>query len=187
MSREASGLIIFSLDSLIAPGESGKYHDWQLLPDRDAALRALAEVGWVIGVVSNQDAIADGLATSGDYLYKIEQLERLLGIPLDSRVCYYKPNAALPEYGNSDGCLRRLPCGEMLVELMLAHPDEARRGVLLVGSDDDRPAAEATGIDFMLAAEFFILLNILSLSVKEDRADNLYTTASLGIDEETYS
>lgn len=157
------GLIIFTLSVLITPGETGKYHDWQLLAGRRAALRAMTEIGWVVGVVSNQDEVADGYATNRDYLYRMDQTQRLLDVPLDARVCYHRTDARLPDFRDQGGVLRRLPGEAMLTELMLAHPDEARRGVLFVAEPEYAPAAEAAGVDFMHADQFFAMLEKLWL------------------------
>lgn len=151
------GLIIFTPAALIAEGS--RYHDWHTLSHRRIVLQALGAVGWIIGLVSNQDEIADGKATNSDYEYKLNLLETHLGVRLDARVCYHKPDAALPEYRDEGGCLRRLPQPAMLLELMSAHPDETRRGVLLVGDAKDEQAVRAAGIDFLLADEFFNSFN----------------------------
>jgi phosphoglycolate phosphatase-like HAD superfamily hydrolase len=111
----------------------------------------------VIGVVSNQDGMPLGHITDGDFRHKIERLQYLLGEPLDARVCYAHPDGVAEEFHSYEALRRRrLPSGAMLIELMLAHPAEMRRGTLFVGATaDDAATALYAGVDFMTVRAIF--------------------------------
>ncbi len=72
----------------------------ELLPGAVGLLRAFAEAGWALVVVTNQSGIAQGIVTEADYLAVRARLDALLaeqGVRLDlSKHCPHHPEVSGP-------------------------------------------------------------------------------------------
>lgn len=128
-----------------------------LLPGVAEKVAALSEPGITFGLVTNQGGVAFGHQTP-------EQVRRKLGVLLAElnffggrthtvHVCFEHPQGTLPEWKKD--AYRRKPSPGMIYDAMREHR-VSRRDTYYVGDmDADRDAAEAAGIDFTWAKDFF--------------------------------
>jgi D-glycero-D-manno-heptose 1,7-bisphosphate phosphatase len=153
-------LYLFDLDgTLITPymdRPDKDYHNWQVLPCRDARLSALRAAGHSVGVVTNQAGVAFGYVSERDWLRKCEQVNRAFSLkPGEMAYCLAHPKATEQRWRDPRDCIRRKPSPKMIEELM-THFHATRDDTLFVGDmESDRQAASAAGVEYMDAQEFF--------------------------------
>lgn len=134
-----------------------------LLPNRYNVLKRAAEHGDSFAIVTNQAGVAWGYHTQAEVYRRIgHTLERLCffwGRPFSVHVAFMHPRATVTGFKGDDG---RKPAPTMLNEAMLVHGIDPTGlsvnpgPVVMVGDrDEDREAAEAAGIDFTHAEDFF--------------------------------
>jgi HAD superfamily hydrolase (TIGR01662 family) len=158
-------LVIFDKDGTLfgvpdpaANRPANRPEEQVLLPRRAAKIRALRKQGVKIAMASNQGGVAWGFITysqavclMADAAAKIGGVDGYRFCPHDARAAG-KPNAR-PQYAIPCGC--RKPAPGMLNDLMTSlrvTPDET---VFVGDRDEDRLAAQAAGVRFIEADEFF--------------------------------
>jgi D-glycero-D-manno-heptose 1,7-bisphosphate phosphatase len=124
-----------------------KVEDVRLLPGVAAALRLLADAGFVLVCVSNQPAAAKGRATVEELLSVHECVLALLareGARLDaSYLCLHHPDGVVPEFSGSCPC--RKPAPGMLFDAADALGLELDASWMFGDTDTDVGAGAAAG------------------------------------------
>ena len=150
-------LIIFDVDGTLVETKSGATFrktadDWQWLPGRLAKIAMLHLQGIKLAIASNQGGVAFG------YLDPLEIRHELMVMANEGHIsyvemCFSHPEASRPGY--RDESPRRKPGPGMLNEIIDAS-GEAKQDTLMVGDrPEDEQAAQAAGVAFMWANEFF--------------------------------
>jgi D-glycero-D-manno-heptose 1,7-bisphosphate phosphatase len=162
-------LYMFDMDDTLISGymnnPNKEYDIWEVLPGRRAMLNRLFMRGDVIVIITNQAGVAFGYVTHEQATEKLNTVLRRLGIarvrsngdtqPPQVYCCLYHPDAP-PPWNATERAARRKPSGAMLIEAMNDYPDDAARGVLMVGDrEEDLQAAKAAGVPFQWAHMFF--------------------------------
>ena len=129
-----------------------------LLPSRRKYIEGLATIeGERFAIVTNQGGVAWGYANEPDCRLRIARgialLDFFYGAPLSVHVCYAHPKATMPAYRH--GHERRKPSPAMLEEAIKAHGGLIDHIRFVGDRPEDEQAAEAAGIDFIWAEEFF--------------------------------
>lgn len=162
-------LYLFDMDGTLItnymenPGR--EYGVWEVLPRRKAKLDELRMRGDAICIVTNQRGVAFGYVAEADADAKIDDVARRLGFysprssgdppPRTVFACYYHEQGQ-GEWADPVLAAQAKPSPAMLIEAMRAHPEQAARGVLMVGDrDEDYEAARAAGVPFQWAHIFF--------------------------------
>jgi D-glycero-D-manno-heptose 1,7-bisphosphate phosphatase len=144
-------LYIFDKDgTLVGKGAwpaSGERAEQPLLPGVERRLANLRKDGHRLAIASNQGGVAWGFITLADADFLVKACADKIGAdayafcPHDDR--------------KGTRCECRKPRPGMLLQIM-AQLDAAPDDVVMVGDDDvDRQAADAAGVRFVLAEEFF--------------------------------
>lgn len=139
------------------------YSEPVLLPGVYDHLRLLAKEGDRFAIVTNQGGVAWGFHTQAECYRRISSTVGLLagfwGRPFSIHVAFMHPRATVPAFKGDDG---RKPAPTLLRAALRAHghngtpPDEPPFECLMVGDrDEDREAAEAAGVSFTHAGDFF--------------------------------
>lgn len=110
------------------------------------------------GLVTNQGGVAFGYQSTGQVYRKIGQViaafDGFFGTPVSVHVCFEHPKAKIERWKVDSP--RRKPGPGMIEEAMRAHAYESTVDVIFVGDmDTDREAAEAAGVSYVDAEEFF--------------------------------
>lgn len=158
------GLYMFDLDGTLIRSflrEGDREHDYddvEVLPQRRARLSMLAELGVSFAIVTNQAGIAMGYQTVDQMWRKmglvVSEFEGFYGRPFSFHVCAHHPKARLEEW-RQDPCPRRKPAPGMLEEAIMRHRVAVARAVFIGDMDSDRAAAEAAGVDYVDAGDYF--------------------------------
>jgi D-glycero-D-manno-heptose 1,7-bisphosphate phosphatase len=121
--------------------------DVRLLPGVPAALRRLADAGYVLVCVSNQPAAAKGKTSVQELLALHERVLALLareGVHLDaSRLCPHHPEGIVEELAGPCGC--RKPAPGMLLDAARALRLDLNASWMLGDTDGDVQAGQAAG------------------------------------------
>jgi D-glycero-D-manno-heptose 1,7-bisphosphate phosphatase len=152
----APSLVVFDADGTLrwttVPGQRCPHRpdEWRLMPGVDRVLRDLRAGGTRLAVASNQNDVALGFLTR-------EAAQRMLEDTVEA-ACGTRPSdaiVALCTCPPASDCPCRKPRPGML-EGILAQAGVAPAHALMVGDlDIDRRAAEAAGMPFRWAAEYF--------------------------------
>jgi D-glycero-D-manno-heptose 1,7-bisphosphate phosphatase len=154
-------LYIVDVDGTLVSCASGKQFrehaaDWQWLPNRIEKLQQLREQGAHIAIASNQAGVAFPWSkfTEAEIRAEIEAVAREIGAEYVG-ICYSTPNEkALPQYYNPNDN-RRKPNPGMLIEAK-EHFNVSLDEIVFVGDrDEDEKAAQAAGVAFQWADQFF--------------------------------
>ncbi|MFZ5888318.1 MAG: HAD-IIIA family hydrolase [Chloroflexota bacterium] len=158
-------LVIFDKDGTLvgvpdpaANRPANRPEEQVLLPSRREKIRALRKQGVQIALASNQGGVAWGFISAQDALRLMADVARKVGGVAAWRFCPHdaraagKPNAR-EEYAIPCGC--RKPAPGMLIDLMDALGVTPEETVFVGDRDEDRLAAQAAGVRFMWADEFF--------------------------------
>jgi D-glycero-D-manno-heptose 1,7-bisphosphate phosphatase len=96
------------------------YHQVEVLRDRPEQLAPLVAAGHTVGIVTNQPAVARGVATEADWTRKLATALAVLGLPADTpvAVCFADARAQDPRYRDPATWARCKPAGAMINELM---------------------------------------------------------------------
>ena len=129
-------------------GWVGKRERFEFVPGAIEAMRAAADAGWHVFVVTNQSGIARGLYDETQFAalsaWMIDQI-RAGGGNVDAlRYCPTHPEAPLAAYRRADP--RRKPGSGMLLELIAAWQLDPARCVLIGDQPTDLEAASAAGM-----------------------------------------
>ena len=124
-----------------------KLADVHLLPGVGAALRRLADAGYVLACVSNQPVAAKGKTSVPELLALHERVLALLaeeGVRLDaSRLCPHHPDGVVAELSGPCDC--RKPAAGMLLDVARAQGLDLRASWMLGDTDNDVKAGETAG------------------------------------------
>jgi histidinol-phosphate phosphatase family protein len=122
--------------------------DIELLPGRREVLQRWIDDGYTLFFVSNQSGVASGKVTEEAVLRCFAHTVSLLGLPIaDVAFC---PHPAFPA-----GCFCRKPMPGLGVQLARRHDLDLTRTIMVGDLGTDRGFAEALGVEFRSAAEFF--------------------------------
>ena len=124
-----------------------KLADVHLLPGVGAALRRLADAGYVLACVSNQPVAAKGKTSVQELLALHERVLELLareGVRLDaSRLCPHHPDGVVAELSGPCDC--RKPAAGMLLDVARAQGLDLRASWMLGDTDSDVKAGKTAG------------------------------------------
>lgn len=143
---------------------SGIFVEPKIRPNVFHVLERAALEGDEFAIVTNQGGVAWGYATEAEAKLRIAravaQVNFFFGRPFSVHVCFAHPRATIHHY--REGHERRKPGPKMIQEALRAHgyqgcpPDTPPVDVLMVGDlETDAQAAEAAGVDFASAGDFF--------------------------------
>lgn len=107
-------------------------------------------------IATNQGGVAMGYQESGQVWLKMGQVVAGLGlwdVPTSVHVAFNHPQARLEQYKKDDGM--RKPGPGMLLQAARAHGASKPDTIFVGDRDTDRQAANAAGIRYMDAEEFF--------------------------------
>ena len=133
-------LLIFDADGTLTPqrdGSCGEFHG-ELLPNVARFVHELHEIGVKVGIASNQSRRRD----MNDIIDQMTWTREELHI-----------TPALATFASSG--YRKKPGPRMLQEIMSAAQATPKNTLFVGDQDADRQAAEAAGVDFIPAEEFF--------------------------------
>lgn len=173
-------LYLFDLDGTVirsflregAPRTPENYAEVELLPGRREKLSGLREAGHSVAFVTNQGGVAMGYQRREEVVAKLAAVFRALGClsvvgadmvrsspgdgpPAVFYVAYGHAKATVVEWRTGEGDGWRKPGGWMISQALLDYNVPASH-VLFVGDmDSDREAAEAAGVRYSDAVEFF--------------------------------
>lgn len=160
----ATVLYIFDIDgtlirSFMREGARDRYDDIELLPKRVKMLRSLAYHGAEFALATNQGGVAFGYQSTDQVWDKIGrltgQLEGFYSRPVSYHVCFHHPKATVVGLNDPVACQRRKPSGEMLLEACQAHRLSKENALYIGDMETDQQAAEAAGISYCDAEDFF--------------------------------
>jgi HAD superfamily hydrolase (TIGR01662 family) len=139
-----------------------RFHEPVLRPNVFETLHGYALEDDSFAIVTNQGGVAWGYHTAAEVYQRIgrtlELLQFFWGRPFSVHVAFKHPNATISGYKGSDG---RKPAATMLLDAQRAAfpagtPDVVLRQSVMVGDrDEDEKAAEAAGVTFTPAFQFF--------------------------------
>jgi histidinol-phosphate phosphatase family protein len=126
----------------------------ELLPGVGARLRRYAALGWWLVIVTNQGGVAFGYQTEREAQAVHQAVLDALPVRIDaSYLCPHHPKGTIARYAIA--CPRRKPAPGAILDA-LARFEVAPDQCLFVGDQDtDRQAAEAAGVPFSWAWDFF--------------------------------
>jgi HAD superfamily hydrolase (TIGR01662 family) len=158
-------------------GVSRAYDLVEMLPGRRDRIQALEADGHDIALVTNQGGVAFGYQTLDQVLDKMGRVLDALGLlatPIDGFALCVGPNAApgakllylslhhpqatIEQWRTGvadDWAIWRKPGGGMLLKAIADRQGSAETTVFVGDMDSDRAAADAAGVRYQDAAEFF--------------------------------
>lgn len=132
------------------------YTEPVLLPNRYDILQRAAGEGDRFAIVTNQAGVAWGFHTQAEVYRRIASTIGLLscfwGRPFSIHAAFMDPRATLPQFKGDDG---RKPAPAMIFRAQGAAGVDPGETLMVGDRDEDSGAAEAAGVDFVLAEEFF--------------------------------
>lgn len=152
-------LVLFDVDGTLTETRGGKRFrerpdDWRLLPNRVETIAVLHQVGMPVALVTNQGGAAYGYFTVEDMRRELDVLTLVLGLSSeDVYVCFTHPEGTVAALRCVDS--RRKPGTGMLVEAMDDHAVEPSRTLMVGDRSEDKDAADAAGVHFQWARDFF--------------------------------
>lgn len=129
-------------------------HEVALLPNVCGVLHHYVSLGWRLVIVTNQGGVAFGYLSEAQ-AWAVHQAT-LDALPVEveaSYLCPHHPEGTVPRYAIT--CPNRKPAPGAILDV-LARFEASAKDCLFVGDQDsDRRAAEAAGVTFRWAADFF--------------------------------
>jgi D-glycero-D-manno-heptose 1,7-bisphosphate phosphatase len=129
----------------------------EVLPGRREKLAALADEGARFALVTNQGGVAFGYQTTRQVFDKLGVIVAAFNAfylrPVSVHYCFTHPKATVEAYKVDSA--RRKPGPAMLLEALEAHDVNGLASVFVGDMDTDQQAAEAAGVRYVDAAEFF--------------------------------
>lgn len=134
-----------------------QFTDARLKPNVYDRLKEFAKDGDSFAIVTNQGGVALGFHTQAEVYQRIAntvaQLAFFWGRPWSLHVAWMLPSGYVPGFKGDDG---RKPARDMLLRAMGAADYKTFEDVVMVGDrDEDEKAAEAAGVTFTPAYQFF--------------------------------
>lgn len=126
----------------------------KLLPGVAARLHHYAALGWRLVIVTNQGGVAFGYQTERQAWATHRAVLNALPVQVDATyLCPHHPDGTIPRYATR--CPNRKPAAGAIIDA-LAHFEAKPEDCLFVGDQEsDRQAAEAAGVEFRWASDFF--------------------------------
>jgi histidinol phosphatase-like enzyme len=154
---------VLEVDGKLQRPQHQLFHEPVLRPNVFETLQRHAEEGDWFSIVTNQGGVAWGYHTKAEVYARIGRALQLLeffwSAPFTVEVAFHHPRASMPQF-KGEGI--RKPSPAMLRGAMIAHGidpghlDQASPSILMLGDrEEDKLAAEAAHVDFMLAGDFF--------------------------------
>lgn len=136
------------------------YDRVELLPGRAGVLWRLArQPGARFALVTNQGGVAFGYQTKEQVGRKLAAVasacDFFYGKPFTVHVAFGHPNATIDEYRAPELVEKRKPGPRMLYDALRAHDVHAHQAVYVGDMDTDLQCAEAAGVTFAYADDFF--------------------------------
>jgi D-glycero-D-manno-heptose 1,7-bisphosphate phosphatase len=127
------------------------------LPGVVKKIASLRVARHTLAIASNQGGVAWGFLSKSQARDLVRDAARKVGGVDHWRCCCYDKRAATrnPDNPYARGSYRRKPAPGMLKELMQAAGASAANTIMIGDADSDRQAAEAAGVRFIWAADFF--------------------------------
>lgn len=150
-------LFIFDKDGTLCRSRSGQKFinspaDQELIPGVAEKLQALRDAGHKIGIASNQGGVAWGIMTFEVASNIMHHAGRLTGADAYA-FCPYHPKGTVAEWAKESG--ERKPGPGMLLRLMDRLGYSPAETVFVGDREEDKGAAEAAGVRFEWASDFF--------------------------------
>jgi len=149
-------LYIFDKDkTLVGPIEgppANSTDEQRLLPGVAEKCAELKAQGHVLAIASNQGGVAWGFLTEDEAYALVEHAAWLIGAGAIA-MCPHHPKGKIEQYAVE--CPRRKPAPGMLLDLMQRLGFHATKTVYVGDMESDREAAEAAGVEFVRAKDFF--------------------------------
>jgi D-glycero-D-manno-heptose 1,7-bisphosphate phosphatase len=139
--------------------ETRPYGDVIVLPERRERLDALRAEGHMVHIVTQQGGVAFGHQTYAEAMDKLRAVMKALGHEPEHEgdwwvtCCFAHPEATVERF--RAGGERRKPSPSMLLEVMQDYGYSTGETVFVGDLDTDRQAAEAAGVRYFDAEEFF--------------------------------
>jgi histidinol-phosphate phosphatase family protein len=126
----------------------------ELLPGVATTLRRYAALGWRMAVITNQGGVAFGYQSERQARAIHRCVLEALPVELDaSYLCPHHPKGTIPEYAIQ--CPNRKPRPGSILDVLARFDLEARDCLFVGDQPTDREAAEAAGVPFQWAPDFF--------------------------------
>ena len=141
------------LNDLVYYDSSGEWEsprnlaDLMLMPGIIEPLRAFANAGWLLFIITNQPSYAKGKTSKEDLLEVEREIERALPITR-GYVCFHHPNAVLDELRVVCDC--RKPGAQFLLEAAREYDLDLRASWLVGDQDSDLACGKAAGCQVAL-------------------------------------
>lgn len=155
------GLVIFDLDGTIVTTRSGdKFRrtadDWKFIGNRQVQISDIRKTGTLVAIATNQGGCAFPWSQISEEEMNREIKKVADAIDADRVAVCYNINhpKALEKYRREDN--RRKPGPGMLLELMVSLNFNQAFTVMVGDRDEDEQAADAAGVEFISADEFFL-------------------------------
>ena len=149
-------LIIFDKDGTLIGNFNNRpansIEEQQLLPGVAEKCAELRAQGHDLAVASNQGGVAYGLISQDEAAALVAHAAGLIGSRL-FLFCPHHPKGANPHYAIECDC--RKPRPGMLLQLMWRAKAAPADTIMVGDSESDRQAAEAAGVAFAYAKDFF--------------------------------
>jgi D-glycero-D-manno-heptose 1,7-bisphosphate phosphatase len=157
--QDSPRLYIFDKDGTLVTKRGGgdppipNHVDEQIpLPGVLEKCRELREAGHTLAIASNQGGVAFGFIEPKQAVSLMEHALRLIGAKSYLH-CIHHPKGTVDEYATE--CSFRKPAPGMITLLMQRLDFKAKDTIFIGDMDTDRQAAEAAGVRFVWADEFF--------------------------------
>ena len=151
-------LYIFDKDLTLVQGSNGhapnKIEDQHLFSGVAERCEELRNDGHILAVASNQGGVAYGILSENEAHELVQHAARLIGA-VDYEVCTHHPRGKIPHY--SIVCSCRKPAPGMILALIDRLNGTVEDTIFVGDAESDREAAEAAGVSFVYANEFFDL------------------------------
>lgn len=136
------------------------YDAVELFPGRSGGIWRLARVpDSCFALITNQGGVAFGYQTKEQVGAKLARValacDFFFGRPFTIHVAFGHPKASVPEYRDLEQVAKRKPSPVMLYDAMAAHRMGKADTVYVGDMDSDRLCAEAAGVRYFEASEFF--------------------------------
>jgi histidinol-phosphate phosphatase family protein len=126
----------------------------QLLPGVASRLHRCAAMGWRLVIITNQGGIAFGYQTEPHAQATHRAVLDALPVEVDaSYLCPHHPDGTIPRYAIT--CPNRKPSPGAILDALDRFGAEPQSCLLVGDQESDRQAADAAGVSFKWAWEFF--------------------------------
>jgi histidinol-phosphate phosphatase family protein len=143
-----------TLNAGLGKGPPNRPDEVELLANVATKLRWYAAQGWRLAVITNQGGVAFGYMTEAQAQKVHRAVLEALPVELDaSYLCPHHPEGTNPRYAIS--CPNRKPAPGAILDALGRFQAKAEDSLFVGDRDSDRLAAEAAGVPFQWAEDFF--------------------------------